>query len=155
MSMTRRALMRTLGIGAASAMAAPALTKADMAKAAGVDASLAGVVGPLAPVPFARQGEWLPSPQVAIENSLHRAKMRHSFPVGLPSHIETKRSWSPAFKQAVAIREHEFWEAVQERVYRDRKTAAALCEALGIPFGPNEPTGDGPSLMSQSVGWAR
>jgi hypothetical protein len=152
MSMTRRALMRALGMGAASAMAAPALTKAEMAKAAGVDASMAGMVGPLVPVPD--QGEWLPSPQAAIENSLHRAKMRNSIPIGLPTHIETKRSWSPAFKQAAAIREHEFWAAVQDRVCRDRKTAAALCEALGIPFDPSEPR-EGPSLMSQSGNWVR
>lgn len=133
MSMTRRAMMRLLGVGAASAVAAPALSKAQMAEAVGLSPAMAGVVGPIASVPVPSGGKWVPPASEAISEAVHRARWRNQY-TEIPPHIGSKRSWSETFKQTCARREYEFWEDAMREIHRNEEIAAKLCRALGIPF---------------------
>jgi hypothetical protein len=126
-------MMRLLGVGAASAVAAPALSKAQMAEAVGANPAMAGVVGPMASAPVEWR-EWKPRAPEAVHEAVHRARWRSGSVMEEPVHIRTKRSWSPAFKQLCAQREHEFWEDVTREIHRNEDIAAKLCRALGIPF---------------------
>jgi hypothetical protein len=123
-------MMRLLGMGAASAAT---LSKAQIAEAAGIDPAMAGVVGPMTSAPV-DHGKWVPRAPEAIHEAVHRARWRSGAIVEEPAHIRTKRSWSPAFKQLCARREHEFWQDAMREIERNEDVAATLCRALGIPF---------------------
>lgn len=139
MSMTRRSLMRLLGMGAASAAAAPALSKAQVAQAAGMNPAMVGVVGPSREE--ARTlvaGSRKPSAAGAVHEAMQRARYRNMGHVEMSISIRNKKSWSDTFKQSCAQAEAEFWEEASLRVRRNEEVAANLCRALGIPFDEDD-----------------
>lgn len=126
----RRTILKAIGM----AMAAPATAPASMsvgAAAASLGVAVNGLEDPVADVESGCVG--LGSyPYDIIDAMFARREQSRTPNEHMPHHIRSKKSWSPAFKHHVFMREEAIMQAVRRRIHDDEDFRTKVGQMLGL-----------------------
>lgn len=126
----RRGILGFILGGAAAAAAPPAVTVKTAAAALGVSTAMSPseiVEAASGPSSGLSDIDWMLINRV---ESMYYARSRAV--KDMPSHISSKKSWSPVYKASVFAREEAIMRAYLDRLKYDKPFLAAIREALGL-----------------------